>query len=159
MRLWTLHPGYLDPRGLVALWREALLAQAVIAAKTRGYTRHPQLLRFLESPSPQAAISSYLRAVHVEASARAYSFDATKIGNAGDADTILASCGQLEYEWEHLQTKLRVRAPAWLERFSCTSRPEPHPLFHVVPGAVSAWEVTRNRVPPTAASRRAPKIR
>ncbi|WP_338140756.1 pyrimidine dimer DNA glycosylase/endonuclease V [Candidatus Nitrotoga sp. 1052] len=28
MRLWTLHPCYLDSRGLVALWREALLAQS-----------------------------------------------------------------------------------------------------------------------------------
>ena len=27
MRLWTLHPKYLDAAGLVALWREALLAQ------------------------------------------------------------------------------------------------------------------------------------
>ncbi len=34
MRLWTLHPKYLDPRGLVALWREALFAQAVL----RGWT-------------------------------------------------------------------------------------------------------------------------
>jgi hypothetical protein len=30
MRLWTLHPQYLDPRGLVALWRVALLAQQVL---------------------------------------------------------------------------------------------------------------------------------
>ncbi|HEU5178767.1 MAG TPA: pyrimidine dimer DNA glycosylase/endonuclease V, partial [Burkholderiales bacterium] len=30
MRLWSLHPKYLDARGLVALWREALLAQAVL---------------------------------------------------------------------------------------------------------------------------------
>ena len=37
MRLWTLHPKYLDPQGLVALWREALLARAVLQGKTRGY--------------------------------------------------------------------------------------------------------------------------
>jgi hypothetical protein len=36
---------YLDGRGLVALWREALLAQAVLRGRTRGY-RHPQLARF-----------------------------------------------------------------------------------------------------------------
>ena len=144
MRLWTLHPCYLDPRGLVALWREALLAQAVIAGKTRGYTRHPQLLRFLESPSPQAAISSYLRAVCIEASGRGYRFDATKIGGAADPDTIPAMYGQLEYEWAHLQTKLLLRAPTWLERFASTASPEPHPLFHVVPGGVAAWEVRRS---------------
>ena len=92
MRLWTLHPCYLDPRGLVALWREALLAQAVIAGKTRGYTRHPQLLRFLESPSPAAAIATYLRAVHAEAVERGYTFDAAKIGDVGRTDSILATC-------------------------------------------------------------------
>jgi hypothetical protein len=43
MRLWSLHPQYLDPQGLVALWREALLAQAVLRGKTRGYKHHPQL--------------------------------------------------------------------------------------------------------------------
>ena len=41
MRLWTLHPQYLDPRGLVALWREALLAQKVLLGRTRGYRAHP----------------------------------------------------------------------------------------------------------------------
>ncbi len=29
MRLWSLHPRYLDPQGLMALWRETLLAKAV----------------------------------------------------------------------------------------------------------------------------------
>jgi hypothetical protein len=29
-RIWSLHPKYLDARGLVALWREGLLAQAVL---------------------------------------------------------------------------------------------------------------------------------
>ena len=143
MRLWTLHPRYLDSRGLVALWREALLAQAVIAGKTRGYTHHPQLLRFLESPSPQAAIAVYLRAVYVEACERGYRFDPTKIAAAGAADLILALCGQLDYEWAHLQAKLQVRAPSWLARHASTSRPESHPLFLVVPGGISAWEVTR----------------
>lgn len=46
MRLWTLHPEYLDRQGLVALWREAPLAKAVLEGKTRGYRRHPQLERF-----------------------------------------------------------------------------------------------------------------
>jgi hypothetical protein len=37
MRLWTLHPRYLDSQGLVALWREGLLAQAVLRNRTRGF--------------------------------------------------------------------------------------------------------------------------
>ncbi|HKX52383.1 MAG TPA: pyrimidine dimer DNA glycosylase/endonuclease V [Nitrosospira sp.] len=38
MRLWTLHPRYLDTKGLVAAWREALLAQKVLSGLTSGYT-------------------------------------------------------------------------------------------------------------------------
>ncbi|MGP9584395.1 pyrimidine dimer DNA glycosylase/endonuclease V, partial [Micrococcaceae sp. AOP34-BR2-30] len=30
MRLWSLHPEVLDRQGLIAGWREALLAQAVL---------------------------------------------------------------------------------------------------------------------------------
>lgn len=80
MRLWSLHPKYLDPQGLVALWREALLAKAVIRGETRGYTHHPQLQRFTEHPHPRLAINAYLAAVHVEATQRGYRFDRSKIG-------------------------------------------------------------------------------
>ncbi len=38
MRIWTLHPQYLDRQGLVALWREGLLAQEVLRGQTRGAT-------------------------------------------------------------------------------------------------------------------------
>ena len=48
MRLWSVHPLHLDRQGLTACWREALLAQAVLAGRTRGYRAHPQLERFRE---------------------------------------------------------------------------------------------------------------
>jgi len=80
MRLWTLHPKYLDARGLVALWREALLAQKVLRGATRGYRHHPQLRRFSGLANPPAALASYLAAVHEEAVQRGYKFDAAKIG-------------------------------------------------------------------------------
>ena len=67
MRLWSLHPGYLDSQGLVALWREALLAQKVLAGKTRGYKNHPQLERFKAHPHPPQAIAAYLVSVWEEA--------------------------------------------------------------------------------------------
>ena len=41
MKLWSIHPKYLDAKGLVALWREALLAQKVLDGKTEGYKNHP----------------------------------------------------------------------------------------------------------------------
>jgi len=39
MRLWTIHPKYLDAKGLVALWRETLLAKHVLEGKTPGYKK------------------------------------------------------------------------------------------------------------------------
>jgi hypothetical protein len=141
MRLWTLHPKYLDPQGLVALWREALLAQAVLYGNTRGYTRHPQLIRFRATPSPAESIASYLQAVHAEACRRGYRFDATKITSSGGMDPMAVTFGQLDYEWAHLKTKLQARAPLWLARWEPISQLDVHPLFYTVPGPVAEWEI------------------
>ena len=140
MRLWTLHPRYLDSRGLVALWREALLAQAVLRGETRGYVHHPQLLRFRNTPSPVTSIGSYLRAVHAEATRRDYHFDSTKIVASGEVELIETTRGQLDYEWSHLTNKLRARAPSWLADIGSVSDPEAHPLFRIIPGPIEEWE-------------------
>ena len=143
MRLWTLHPKYLDPRGLVALWREALLAQAALKGQTAGYTHHPQLIRFWNTPSPLKSIASYLRGVHTEATHRGYCFDATKIASSGYAEPIMVARGQIDYEWAHLKKKLHVRARSWLDSIQSISRPVSHPLFRIVPGTVAEWEVAQ----------------
>jgi len=143
MRLWTLHPKYLDTRGLVALWREALLAQAVLRGRTRGYRHHPQLKRFRETSSPVRAIAAYLRAVQAEAVRRGYRFDVSKIARTEKVARISASRGQLDYEWQHLATKLKRRAPAWRRQFEKNTRPDAHPLFRIVPGGVADWEVQK----------------
>jgi hypothetical protein len=67
VRLWSLHPRYLDRQGLVALWREALLARAVLCGRTKGYRHHPQLERFRAHASPRLAICAYLGAIEAEA--------------------------------------------------------------------------------------------
>jgi hypothetical protein len=143
MRLWSLHPKYLDARGLVALWREALLAQAVLGGRTRGYTRHPQLIRFRNSPSPAGSIAFYLRAVHGEATRRGYFFQVTKIASNDCVEPIEVTRGQIDYEWAHLKAKLQVRAPSWLAGLVPVSCPVTHPLFHIVPGPVAEWEITQ----------------
>lgn len=140
MRLWTLHPKYLDARGLVALWREGLLAQAVLRGRTNGYVNHPQLIRFRGLPSPVGAVADYLRAVHAEAVTRGYSFDARKISRAHSSRSVNVTRGQLEYEWHHLMAKLATRDPERQARFEKVRRVRPHPLFHVVPGGVEPWE-------------------
>jgi hypothetical protein len=141
MRLWSIHPQYLDAKGLVALWREGLLAQAVLAGQTKGYRNHPQLTRFLHSTSPLSTISAYLREVHVESLRRGYQFDERKIGEIASFHTLPVTRGQLEYEWEHLTSKLRSRDPEWLKRFDAIKEPVPHPLFHVIKGGIASWEV------------------
>jgi hypothetical protein len=140
MRLWSFHPKYLDARGLVALWREALLARAVLRGETRGYTRHPQIERFKAHPCPRLAINSYLAAVYVEASVRGYAFDQSKIGPVRAIPLIPVTSGQLRCEWLHLQQKLATRNPVVLTQLSGVSTPLCHPLFRRVPGPVASWE-------------------
>lgn len=140
MRLWTLHPQYLDAQGLVALWREALLAQKVLLGQTRGYRNHPQLMRFRELDEPVAAIAAYLEGVHAEALRRSYRFDANKIVVPRWPGKIEATAGQLTYEWTHLCRKLALRDPARLAEFSDLRMPETHPLFCMVEGGVASWE-------------------
>ena len=140
MRLWSLHPKYLDRQGLTALWREGLLAQAVLLGRTVGYRQHPQLLRFKAETDPLAAIGAYLLAVHAEAKRRGYSFDRRKIERAESESRIDVSSGQLQFEWRHLLNKLAARSPQWHESWRSIALPECHPLFQMRPGAIEAWE-------------------
>jgi hypothetical protein len=136
LRLWTLHPKYLDARGLVALWREALLAQAVLRGATRGYRHHPQLTRFRDVGS----IAQYLRGVHAESLVRGYAFSPQKISRARFTDRMTVCRGQIEYEWEHLMRKVKERDPARARELRGVRRPQVHPLFRVVAGPVEPWE-------------------
>jgi hypothetical protein len=140
VRLWSIHPQYLDPVGLVALWREGLLAQAVLRGQTRGYTQHPQLLRFREQGEPAAAIAAYLRHVADEARRRGYSFDRSKIAVDADVSPIELADEQLRFEWEHLMAKLRARNRVWYDSIAAVAAPLPHPGFAIVRGPVAEWE-------------------
>jgi hypothetical protein len=140
MRLWSLHPRYLDTKGLLALWREALLAQAVLSGKTEGYTRHPQLDRFRQARDPLAAIGAYLFEVHAEGCRRGYRLDASKIENRGDAFQMAVTQGQLKFEWDHLLDKLVFRDPVRFGMFRKVCDPDPHPVFLLNEGEVEPWE-------------------
>lgn len=144
MRIWSLHPSLLDRRALVACWRETLLAQKVLRGLTRGYTNHPQLIRFRAHPQPLEAVAAYLSGLADEADARGYSFSRALIG-AGENSTgknssgkngtdknctgkaenpyasvarIPAPLGQLEYELAFLQHKVAGRDPEWEHQLS-----------------------------------------
>jgi|SRR5690625_1148672 len=142
MRIWSIHPGYLDGKGLVALWRETLLAQKVLLGETKGYTNHPQLVRFKEHDNPVDAIGVYLEYVYIEAKSRGYNFDQSKIVSTSTVSQISVTTGQLEYEWGHLRAKLRVRDPNRIKQLKMdkTTTIIPHPLFLAEDGPVEPWE-------------------
>ena len=150
MRLWSVHPRYLDRQGLTAAWREGLLAQKVLTGTTKGYRNHPQLVRFGGPPAgtvadpvpPGAAITTYLHALVDEADRRGYRYERAKVLGPADPDLRLeVTDGQLTHEWTHLRAKLAVRSPEVLTRWAGVEQPEPHPMLVVVPGPVAAWEV------------------
>ena len=140
MRLWTVHPRYLDGKGLVAAWREALLAQKVLLGLTSGYRHHPQLIRFRAHDEPVGAIAAFLSILAAEARSRNYHFDSNKIAAAPFRGQIDETDGQLQYEWFHLKQKLRLRSPALYEEYKNVKKAEPSPLFRIVPGDVRSWE-------------------
>jgi len=142
MRLWSLHPGYLDPMGLVALWREGLLAKSVLSGKTTGYRNHPQLTRFLGHPEPVAAINSYLHVVLAESITRGYHFNAGKLSAPSPVQPITVTTGQLGYEFDHLLKKLAKRSPDLYTQLRSEQAVRPHPLLRPVKGPVEPWEKT-----------------
>ena len=140
MRLWTLHPEFLDTKGLVALWREALLAQAVIRGQTVGYKHHPQLIRFYEHDSPRYAINGFLAQVHAESLRRGYNFNKSKVGpTSASLSPIRATTGQLDYEWNHLLHKLKGRSPDVYSRVR-QLKARANPLFQITTGSIADWE-------------------
>ena len=143
MRLWTVHPRYLDSRGLVALWREGLLAQRVLDGKTKGYRHHPQLRRFRAHEKPLDSIALYLKTVYEESVRRGFRFDSTKIGSSDSHAQMDETEGQLLYEWKHLKQKLKIRQPDLYNQYGTIEKPEPHPLFRILPGPVQDWEKTK----------------
>jgi hypothetical protein len=140
MRLWSLHPKYLDAKGLVALWREGLLARKVLRGLTKGYKHHPQLLRFSNQRDSLQRIDHYLMAVYDEAKLRGYRFDRKKLGRKVSRSRITVSSGQLRYEFEHLKKKLRTRDPGKFKSLRNISEPEQNPIFRIVRGKIEPWE-------------------
>ena len=139
MRIWSLHPKYLDAKGLVALWRETLLAKKVLENKTKGYKNHPQLLRFKAS-YPVNAINFYLKEVYLEALRRKYNFDKSKFDEVIFTEKIDVTTGQVEFEQNHLLNKLQVRDKNKFQQLLKLSKFEIHPLFNLVKGEIEIWE-------------------
>ena len=141
MRIWSIHPKYLDAKGLVALWRETLLAKNVLEGNTNGYRNHPQLIRFKESDKPVDAINQYLSVVYNEAVSRNYKFDKTKINNKFVPITLTVTEGQINYEIQHLLKKLKVRDRVRYRKLLNYKSYNPHSIFKTINGDIEDWEV------------------
>ncbi|MBF0230050.1 MAG: DNA lyase [Desulfamplus sp.] len=146
MRIWSIHPCYLDTKGLVALWREGLLAQKVLQGDTVGYTNHPQLTRFKETENPVGAVADYLGYVADEADNRGYNFDKSKIVKSICKGKIPVTLGQVEYEFAHLLGKLKQRSPDLYIRLSKIMEIEVHPKFEKISGNVENWEIIKENI-------------
>lgn len=144
MRIWSVHPKYLDSKGLVAVWRETLLAKHVLAGKIKGYKNHPQLIRFRNSDNPVARIDQYLAGILEEALSRGYQFDKKKINLNFVPGTIQVTDEQMAYETKHLLKKLKTRDPEKFSKLSIHDTFEPHPLFEVIRGGTEPWEKTES---------------
>jgi hypothetical protein len=141
MRIWSLHPQYLDQPGLGACWRETLLGQAVLADRTRGYRSHPQLERFRATDDPIGSICWYLHGIADEAGRRGHHYDRSRIDRpAVPTPPLEVTTGQLDHEWSWLRRKLLGRSPDWLSRWQDVVRPEPHRSFVVIDGPIASWE-------------------
>lgn len=140
MRLWSFHPKYLDGKGLVALWRESLLARNVLENKTKGYKHHPQLQRFKSSIDPIKAINSYLKFIWIEAENRNFHFDQRKLGKSENNIQINVTDGQINFEKTHLLNKLMIRDKKKYNENKTFTHFEAHPLFNIVEGAIESWE-------------------
>ena len=143
MRIWSLHPKYLDTKGLLALWRETLLAKHVLEGKTKGYKNHPQLDRFKKSSKSLEAINLYLSIIHLEAAKRQFNFDITKFKKPTTTIRLYVNDGQLKYEFDHLLRKLRVRDVKLYDKIRRIKIIEPHPLFVIVEGKIETWEIVK----------------
>lgn len=150
-RLWSLHPGYLDQKGLGACWKEAKGAQTSLMNPDAGGQQHSALIRFRAHHDPVGAIGAYMRSLWVEAALRRnYRYNYKLIAQPNPPSEVYetnfampVTKGQVQYEAEFLREKINKRdglprlylpSPNTLEAIRL------HPLFYMVEGDVEDWE-------------------
>lgn len=140
MRLWSIHPKYLDVKGLSGLWRESLLARKILLGKTKAYANHPQMCRFHALRKPLPAIDTYLKHIYIESCNRGYCFNRKKFGNKFRTAKINIKKGQIEYEFKLLKKRLKIRAKEKYKELIKVKKIAPNPLFKIVKGKIESWE-------------------
>ncbi|WMT50842.1 MAG: pyrimidine dimer DNA glycosylase/endonuclease V [Ferroplasma sp.] len=142
MRLWSIDFSYLDRQGLLACWRESLLARNVLYGLTKGYKNHPQISRFKLSGEPVTAINTYIYYLFLESKERNYSFNESKLEYSmiNRDFHIPVTAGQVTYEFKLLLSKLKTRSQENFNRVKGIDRPATCSLFIQVEGNIENWE-------------------
>ena len=153
MRLWSIHPKYLDSKRLTAQWREALLCRKVLEGKTKGYKSHPQFLRAKNHSQPFYFINYFLYTIWQEATNRGYNYDKSKLimelseKYQCPFESIEVTTGQLEYEYHHMQLKAGEFSSQYVineEAFMNEGFIEPNPCFVSIPGDIQSFEKVKD---------------
>jgi hypothetical protein len=140
MRIWSLHPKYLDSKGFVALWRESLFAKQVLECNTKGYKNHPQLNPFKNSGNAVGCINQYLVAVYENSLERGYNFNKNKINPDFMPTRLTVTDKQIKFKMKHLLRKLKTRDPEKFQKLSRKRKINAHPLFRIIDGEIEPWE-------------------
>jgi hypothetical protein len=156
VRLWSIHPEYLDRMGLLGLWREALLAQQVLHGETENYKNHSHMQRFYALPKEDAMqyMSDYLFFVWQEGKLRGYKLNVNHIKDPRNGGSLsgsprklfTVSSGQLALEYQILCMRTRNRDHKHflgLEDKYPSHRmwvPKPNPVFTLIHGRKEEWE-------------------
>lgn len=158
MRLWTIHPSFLDQKGLCGLWRETLVGlKALEKGPGAPWYNHPQLARFKVYPNGLAMLAEYAEHVLDEGHKRGYNFNTAllepylELYEMNFDGCIMVTKGQFDYEVEHFIRKLasrdEMRYQLYMEKMGPRSlyQPKievfvPNPVFRIVDGPIEVWE-------------------
>lgn len=159
MRLWTIHPKYLDGKRLTSQWKEGIqmmhiwkeIGENPEPAKRLGYVSHPQVRRLsnllvADSGLISLLLHQHLTAVHEESVQRSYSFNKKLIDDLApdckNAPKVYVTMGQVAYEFALMATKNNE----WSQKVAIDPYMLCNPIFQVVSGSIESWEKTKDEV-------------
>lgn len=143
MRIWSLHPKYLDKKELIDSWNDGLRTIGILTRNHQGSIFRPELSRFRSQSEPIIAVEKYLLSIANEAKRRGYMVDIRKLPSIPVvvSHKIPVSSGQIEYEWRQLMHVLAGRSPGFLRRIEYSPSHDINPIFYKRPGHdIETWE-------------------
>ena len=148
MRIWSLHPQYLDQKGLGGQWEEGIIAQNTLFFQEGKYLNYPVLHRVKAHQEPVAWIGMYLNEILKEANVnRGYNYNDQLIKQLKPTLPMPVTRGQLYYEWTLLQGRLQKRDPVKMSLNDGVdiNNIKANPMFYVIDGDIEDWERVKEK--------------